>query len=208
VSYDLYALPVPAGTDVETAWEELMDAQEEEDSPELSDDAARAIDELAALLTPLGLERFEFDHHAISRDDGITEEEARRRYRYAELNSPDDDLPLQITLDGSGAAANIPYWHDDERARRTYALLFDAFRLVCERTGWRVYDPQLERELDLETDLDDVLGMHGEGVTQVREITEIVDSTDEDELDDVLRSRGFSVEGSRAKYPWWQFWRR
>jgi hypothetical protein len=213
VSYDLYAIPVASGQSAEAAWNAKMDAEEEDWPRELTDEEARSVDELAALLVPLGLERFEFDYAAIASTSGIDEAEARRLYRHAELNSPDDDVPVQITLDGRSAAANVPYWHDDERARRTYELIFQAFRIVTDRTGWRVFDSQLEREIDLQSDLDAVLEKHAEGVGHVREIEKIVDEAeDEDQIDELLRARGYSVgevEGDAKPHaPRWQFWRR
>jgi hypothetical protein len=175
MSYDLYAVPVEPGEDPEAAWERVSRAEEEEGTarPPSAESELRKEELAAALLERFPeLERFAFDYAEIARMYELSEDEARARYRHIELNTPEGANPIQLVLEDGYAYASVPYWHGDERAEATYRQLSEAFRIIGERTGWVVFDPQLERTLDLDRDLDDVLAAHGEGVAMVHRIAE------------------------------------
>jgi hypothetical protein len=148
VSYDLLLLRLEPGEDPDAALERL-----EGDGEGAPDEAGlqRARDAAAA-----AQERFPgLDRH----DDEAA----------VELTSLDEAKPYQVSLFADQGGANIPYWHDDERARETYDEVFGILEVVCERTGWSIYDPQLGR-LVTTADLPEILGMHGRGVDAVRRI--------------------------------------
>jgi hypothetical protein len=146
VSYDLYLLPLEPGEDPEEALERLEEAEE-------STADAAALRRLADAVQA----RFpQLDRHE---SDGSVE-----------LTSLDDSKPYQISIFGNQGGANVPYWHDDERADATYRELLEALDVVREHTGWSIFDPQLGRVIDPQ-DLPDILGGHARGVDAVHRIT-------------------------------------
>ena len=183
MSYDLYALDIPDGEDALETWGRLMEAEEEtleSPTPRDATKEQRKEDLTRALVAAFPrLERFDFDYAEIARATGTSEAEAREQYRHIELNMPEDANPIQIVINDDNVAASVPYWHDDDRARSTYEELLAMFRIVQEQTGWTIVDPQLERVLDLESDLDAVLAKHAEGVGIVREYAEAAEREDE-----------------------------
>lgn len=96
VSYDLYAISVRPGDDPANAFEVLMAADEDEATSWTDDQVVRA-EQLAASLQALNprLERFVFDYAEIAKNLGVTEAEARARWRHIELRrgqpDPGDD---------------------------------------------------------------------------------------------------------------------
>lgn len=164
MSYDLYLFPAEPGADIALAWDAW--AESETSEPPAEPDRRRN-DELAdELASAHGLERFDAEDGSI------------------ELSGVDGDPPVQISLFASSAAAGVPYWEGEE-ARAALTIALEALARVQERTGWRAYDPQLERELDLRGDVDDLFAAHDVGVGHVR-----------------------TIAAAESRRPWWQFWRR
>jgi hypothetical protein len=128
---------------------------------------------------------FSFDYDEIAASDGISVEEARDRWRHLELNGPEDGNGIQITLFDDDASVTVPYWHGREEAERVWAEIWDYLRLLSRIGGFDIYDPQLERILDLETDRSDIVAEYLEGVALVRRVTD---------------------EAAGLNRPWWKFW--
>src|SRR5262245_32061824 len=132
------------------------------------------------------LEPFEFEYGEIARFDGISEEEARVRYRHVELNGPEKGNGIQITLYDDNASITIPYWHQPDAARLVFGEVWGYLRVLRESGGFFVYDPQLDRVVDLDVDVSDVIRECGRVVAKIPEIIE---------------------QGKReSKRPWWKFW--
>jgi len=128
---------------------------------------------------------FQFNYAVIAAQDGISEDEARIRYRHIELNGPDDGNGVQITLYDDTADITVPYWHQPPRASIVFEEMWRYLDILEREGGFAVYDPQLDRLLDLATDRPFVLKEYGKGVSLTSRI--IAD-----------------VEG--RKKPWWRFW--
>lgn len=130
------------------------------------------------------LEVFQLDHEAIAKFDNITVEEARLKYRYLELNGPEDDTKgIQITLFDDEASVTVPYWHQEDEAG-TFREILDYLEIISRETGYLVYDPQGDSVFDPSEGFDDPLERYSEGVQQ---------------LDQALT-------GSDERKPWWKFW--
>lgn len=192
MSYDLHLFrPVP-GTDLAAAAESSLDAAEDAaEDPGPPDPAAEArkrelVDALRRVnpvLTP-----FQFDHAAIARHASISEDEARRRWRHVELNGADDGNGIQIALHDATASVTLPYWHRDAAARATWEEVWSYLRVLESQGGFRTWDPQIERVLDLARDLEAVLSAYARGVTAL----------------DRVASTGYGA--APAKRPWWKLW--
>ena len=156
MSYDLYSFPTPAGQDVDAAFEALMEAEEAEERLPWSADQAVRAESLAASLCKLNprFERFAFDYAEIARLQGVTEAGARAQWRHIELNSPEGDNPIQITIQADYASLGVPYWYTGDRARETISEALGYLAVFEREANWISFDPQLERLLAIPGDLD------------------------------------------------------
>jgi hypothetical protein len=172
VSYDLYAIPVLPGEDPAGAFEVVAAADEDEATTWTDDRVARA-EQLAGRLQALNprLERFVFDYPQIARTLGVTEAEARVQWRHIELNTPDGDNPIQVTIEADHASLTVPYWYTGDRARATMREALSYLAVLAREAGWTVFDPQIERVLDLTGDLDEIVSAYEVGGRHVAELT-------------------------------------
>ena len=190
MSYDLHLFrPQPGVELIATAHSLLADQDSDAQSPGPVDLAAEERKEaLAAALQSLNpaLERFRFDYSEIARLQAVSEDEARRRWRRIELNGPDGSSGIQITLQDSSAAIAVPYWHQGDKARNTWAELWSYLDVLERQGGYRTYDPQLEKVLDLGLDREAVLTAYDRGVSVTRQVAAKHDRS--------------------SPKPWWKIW--
>jgi hypothetical protein len=78
---------------------------------------------------------------------------------------------VQITLWPDHADFNFPYW-DSLDARRITDDVEKAAGIIAADTGWRLYDPQLEKWIDPASDAGEVHGMFDHGRGKLSEIVE------------------------------------
>jgi hypothetical protein len=188
MSYDFHLVRVPEGGDVEAAVQLHLERDESE--------AVSARDPIkekwkAGLCEALrrcdpSLEPFEFDYATIARELGTSEDEARAMWRHIELNTPEDGPGIQITIDDDSVTITVPYWHAEQDARAVFAKLREHIVTLCGQGGLVVYDPQLERTIDMDRDMDDVLKRY---VGVIDRIPEIIQGVVDDK-----------------KKRWWKFW--
>src|SRR5262249_15141622 len=114
MSYDFHLVPTSLGVDVLASARALLerDTDEINPGPPVPDKEARK-QRLAAALVQHNpyLHPFQFGYAAIADKYGISEHEARIRYRHIELNGPDDGNGIQITIYDDAADITVPYWH-------------------------------------------------------------------------------------------------
>jgi hypothetical protein len=184
VSYDLYL--VRSGTSAPAAAQLVLENTDADDpNPGPIDPAAeeRKSHLVAALRrVNIGLEPFIFDYAEIARLQSASEDEARRRWRHIELNGPDDGNGIQITLNDETVTVTVPYWHRGVAADGVWEEIWRYLHVLCTEGRFDVYDPQLDRMLQLQSDFSDVVAAYGRGVG----VTER------------------AVGG--PKKPWWRFW--
>jgi hypothetical protein len=114
MSYDLHLFRPEVGVDpLETA-KRLLDEDEEFDEikpgllvPEKEERKHTLAQALIKLNPELSI--FEFGFKEIAEMEGITEDEARVRFRHIELNGADDGNGIQITLSDDTADITVPY---------------------------------------------------------------------------------------------------
>jgi hypothetical protein len=133
----------------------------------------------ALIRTNTKLEPFQLRYAEIAKFQGITEEEARRRFRYIELNGPKNGNGVQITIFDSHASIHVPFWHTGDKAFATLREVWAYLRAFASQ-GFATFDPQIERVLDLETDFKLVLDSYGAGVEFTRDL---VDRIERGEID-------------------------
>jgi hypothetical protein len=169
---DLYGIPARPGEDPADAFEALMEAEEGETTAWTDEQVARA-EKLAASLQALNprLERFIFDYAEVAKALGVTEPEAREQWRHIELNTQEGDNPIQVTIHADHASLTMPYWYTGDRARHTISEALSYLAVLAREAGWTIFDPQIERVLDLDRDVNDVVSAYEVGSRHVEELS-------------------------------------
>jgi hypothetical protein len=170
MSYDFRLfLPQPGVDPLVTAQEEPDEETEEiNPGPPVPAKEARKQSIAAALMKANpALTVFQFGFDEIARFQGITVEEARVRFRHVELNGPDDGNGIQITLFDDGASVTVPYWHKDEKARAVFTEIWEYLEVIQSVAGYQIYDPQIERIIDLASDLEDAVECYTDVVKRI-----------------------------------------
>lgn len=188
MSYDFHLVPKASTGDPVARARALLEAQSEEINPgPLVPFKEAKKRQLAGALVQANprLEPFAFGYEEIAAQYGITEDEARERYRHIELNGPEDGNGIQITISDDTADLTVPYWHQPEAATKVFDEIWTYLGILEREAGFCIYDPQLDKILDLAADRGAVLARYGRVVAQMPQIV---------------------AEPAQAKKPWWKFW--
>jgi hypothetical protein len=179
MSYDLTFFTPRPGVDVHDIVEidEDRTARGRRD-PKTEAKKRKLADALLAHDKRLELSKPDFD--AIAKLHKMRVDEAYERFRDLELNHTASGIQIQLYDDG--AALSIPYWHSGDAARRVLEQAWSAIDIVCRETGYEVFDPQLDRVIDVNA-FDAVLETYA-GAT----------------------ARMEAMVGRSPKKPWWKFW--
>ncbi|KAF0245815.1 MAG: hypothetical protein FD180_1289 [Planctomycetota bacterium] len=190
MSYDLHLFRPQPGKDLTEAALASLEDDSENASPGAKDPEGekrkKAMSEALRKANP-GLSEFKDEEEADAL--GEAAEEARRQWQPIELNGPDDGNGIQITLYDDTAAVTVPYWHKEQAARRVMGEIWEYLEVLQSQGGFRTYDPQIEKVLDLAADRDAVLGAYATGVGHT---------------DDIGRRETEGAE--KPSKPWWKFW--
>jgi hypothetical protein len=165
VSYDLYMLsPQPGEDPMETV--ERLEEREEAAAPDpvMAERNRRIADALIATNSNYTESEIKFD--VIAEQNGISVEEARAKHRYIELM---EEGGLQITLSDDHAWINFPYW-DSLDPKHLADEIAKTSKVIGQPTGWKLYDPQLEKFTDPARDASEFAEAFGVGVGHVRRI--------------------------------------
>jgi hypothetical protein len=179
MSYDLQFFTPRPGVDVH----DIVEVDEDRDArgprdPKTEARKGKLAD--ALLAHDKRLERSKQDFDAIATLHKMRVDEAYERFRDIELT--DTASGVQILLFDDGAGLSIPYWHSGDAARRVLEQAWSMIEIICRETGYEVFDPQLDRVIDVNA-FDDVLATYA-GAT----------------------ARMEAMVGRAAKKPWWKFW--
>jgi hypothetical protein len=188
MSYDLHLIPARAGTPPLSAARALIEQDEGEINPgpavpekearkaRLADALKRANPQLVA---------FEFGYSTIAAQEGISEAEARQRYRHIELNGPEDGSGVQITLTDDTVHVAVPYRHQPPAAAAVFEEVWQYLAVLDRQGRFAVYDPQLDRILTLVTDRPAVLECY---------------------VSVMARMAQEAAPTEKRTRPWWRFW--
>lgn len=126
----------------------------------------RAADALIARHPELRICQFPYDR--IAQFEHISIEEARRRHRHLEINSPEGGNGIQIILRDDEASVTVPFWHAGRKAADTFGELWDYLEIIRRETGYAIFDPQIGRIFDPAAGCGEALAHYNGIVRQVR----------------------------------------
>ncbi len=178
MSYDLHFFTPRPGVDVHDIVEVDEDRARGRRDPK-TEAKKRKVAE-ALLAHDKRLELFKPDFDQVAKLHKMRIDEAYERFRDLELNNTQSGIQIQLYDDG--AALSIPYWHKGDAARRVLDQAWAAIEIVCRETGYEVFDPQLDRIIDVNA-FDDVLATYASATARME-----------------------GMVGRAAKKPWWKFW--
>lgn len=133
MSYDLYCYRATSGvpnTAEAEAVVEAINAAEEAGELSATSDSAKERTTAALIAHNPRLEPFKFDYTKISELQKISEDEARLRYQHVELNPPDGDLAIQLTVYDDHVFISIPYWYQGSKADEVFAQCSEYLRVI------------------------------------------------------------------------------
>ncbi len=149
MSYDIYCFRRSSVTPSLEEAQAVVESEEALERPE--DEAARQTKQriVRALMdhNPR-LQPFEFDHAEIAKSMNISERQAREQWKHVELNPPEGDPAIQITVFGDHVSIDIPYWYTGAEADAVFNRLADYLRVLKRSAGYFAFDPQTDRIFD------------------------------------------------------------
>lgn len=165
MSYGLDLVRLPAGIDPGAAYAQYQEEQERYylaglDATDKLGPVDPAKEErkqrivTALIATNPDLKRFERNYSRIAADESISESEARRRFRNIELN--DHRHSIQIVLFDDEAGVSFSFTGKGEDCIAAVRTLWGCLQVMESEGGFRTYDPQIGRVLDLNSDFDAV----------------------------------------------------
>lgn len=185
MSYDLYCYKSkaesPSVEEASQVIETLEDSEERMDntSPKMKNEVVTALIEANPRF-----EKFALEYDKIAEFENITVEEARSKYTYVELNLPEGDSAIQISVENDYVSITIPYWYENDKSTAVFEELHGYLKIIRQVAGYVVYDPQTEKVFDPQ-DKSTIDNSAYNGVVQ--KIPEM-------------------VERSVKKKPWWKLW--
>jgi hypothetical protein len=165
VSYDIYALHVEPGEANAAALESVMqrDSLVEGDPLDPAKEARKRSIAGTLATSRMGYEVIEHDYAEVAEAEGISEDEARRQVRHLQV----DNGELLVELDEEYAAVKVPYSSTLVECNIAEDV-FKTLRVLRDEGKFVPYDPQLGRELDIESDRDAFFQSFKDGVEQAR----------------------------------------
>ena len=172
MSYDFNLFQPKAGLDVDSAAEQWI-AEEEAlvlagtgPIDPVKEEQKRRLSTALINCNP-GLSPFAFEYDKLAELEGITEEEARVRHRHIELNGAIDGNGIQIMLFDDSASITVPHRHTAEQSKVVFGEVWQYLHILEKEGGFRTFDPQLGRVLELSKDFDEVVSVYGRSLEGV-----------------------------------------
>jgi hypothetical protein len=144
MSYDVYCYRSSSSLLDATEAQALVEAMNEAEEAGETRGTSGTKEKITAALVEYNprLEPFKFDYSKIAQSRNISEDEARARYQHVELNPPEGDLAIQLTVYDDHVFLAIPYWYSGSKADHAFSQLSEYLRIISNASGFFAYDPQ------------------------------------------------------------------
>ena len=122
MSYDIHCYRSERG---EPDLEEAQNSIESEESDTVGQSTSQL--DLLKALTEFNprLEAFNLDQGEMAKSGSTSVEEEESKYDYIELNPPEGDLAIQITINANSVSLTVPYWYAGDQAKQVFKTLMD-----------------------------------------------------------------------------------
>lgn len=78
------------------------------------------------------LEAFDFDYAEIAKLTSTTIEDAQNKFDHIELNSPEGDIAIQLTVYGNHVFITVPYWYQNDQANEVNNLIRNYIKIIWD----------------------------------------------------------------------------
>jgi hypothetical protein len=189
MSYDIFCYKSKIGHPDEEEADSVIEADNDEWAKKDRDSETKL--SIVKALTNYNprLEAFDFDYGEIAKLTATTIEEAKNKFDHIELNTPEGDAAVQLTVYDNHVYINIPYWHKGEEANKLFRDINSYIKIIRETAGYFVFDPQTGRVFDpTENEF--------EGLDKYLSVSENIEGIISEQ----------STIKSKTPKPWWKFW--
>lgn len=188
MSYDLYCYKSKIGKPDEEEASSVIETDSEKWTKKEKDPAAKlAIVKALTAYNPR-LEAFDFDYGEIAKLTATTIEQAKNKFDHIEINSPEGDLAIQITVYDNHVSFSVPYWYQGRKAEQLFDQLRTYIKIIREAAGYFIYNPQTGEVFDpAEKEFD--------GLNKYLSVSE--------HMDEWINPNN---DTQKSKKPWWKFW--
>ena len=191
MSYDIFCYKSKLGKpDVEEA-DSVIEADTDKWSNKDIDATTKL--EIVKALTEFNprLESFDFDFGEIAKLTATTIEEAKKKFDHIEINTPEGDPAIQLTVYDNHVYINVPYWYKGDQARELFRDIKSYIKIIRQTAGYFVFDPQTGQVFDPAENGFDGLGKY---LSVSEHIEEIINRQETAKLK------------TEIKKPWWKLW--
>ena len=189
MSYDIFCYKSKIGSpDLEEA-DSVIEADNENLATKDKDAATKLA--IVKALTEFNsrLEAFDFDYGEIAKLTASTIEEAKNKFDHIELNTPDGDIAIQLTVYDNHVYINVPYWHKGNDATKLFQDIKSYIKIIREIAGYFVFDPQTGQVFD-------PAEKGFKGLDKYLSVSENIEGI----IDEQRPMK------TKAIKPWWKFW--
>lgn len=188
MSYDIFCYRPTTATPDEDDADRAMEMDSDKYSKAL-DDPETKLSILKALVfyNP----KLEATHHRYGLIANLSVDTLRNdpaTFHHIDVYSPENALPINLTIYNNHVHINFPYWHDGSSAKRLLDEVKSYFTIVGNTAGFFVFDPQLGEVFDPKVNIPDSLKTY----TETRELVK-----------QYAAQNDFKTP---IKKPWWRFW--
>jgi|GEM_PF-1030246 len=189
MSYDIYCYKSKSGNPNEEEADLIIEA--DNDKWATKDRDANTKLSIVKALTNYNprLESFDFDYGKISELTSTTIEEAKDKFDHIELNTPEGDIAVQMTVYDNHVYINVPYWYKGDDANKLFQDLKSYIKIIRETAGYFVFDPQTGQVFDPAEN-----GF--EGLEKYLSVGE--------NIEEIIGKQ--NTTKAKTSQPWWKFW--
>jgi len=148
MSYDLYCYKSKLGKPDNTEADSVIEADNDKWAKKEKNPAMKLAIEKALTEYNPQLEAFDFHYGEIAKLTVATIEEAGHKFDHIEINHPEGDLALQITVYDNHVFITVPYGDRGQKAEKLFEWIKAYIKVIRETAGYFIFDPQTGRVFD------------------------------------------------------------